>query len=577
MNNRNYSLKDFRNVYQPSNSKGGISIHAYRGDGMVLLGFNLESKPDKSFMGFAVRRKSPKGKTEYLLNRLSFVQKYTSATKPEQRKWTPSNEAPFQKFMWIDVPKNPDKGDYNYEVTAMYLNKKGILTEGEKVDVNIELIHNRDEYFEIGFTRGYASSQAYADQFGNREIRPKRKSLDYPYKVYEKQYEWLGYNAREMVFRFLNECLNDKDVTIDVFAYDFDEPEIIKQLAKMRKRLRIVLDNSSTHIGKNSLEKKAKEILMKSAGKDNVTVGHFARFSHDKIFIMKKNGKPLKVLTGSANFSIRGLYIQANNIIVIKDESVADRYEKVFSTVFSIFKKKEHREKTKENFKDTAEARQWFDFDDSTLPRFAVSFAPHSDAGISLNRIEDEIGKANDSVFYAIMDVAGGGDVLKAIRNLAGGGNNDKVFTYGISQTPGGIKLYKPGRIDGIFASFSFLKSKVPIPFRQEWSGGSGMVIHHKFIVIDFNTSDPVVFTGSSNLSSGGEKSNGDNLLAIYDRRIASAYGIEAVRLTDHYNFRTSLKSASKTNPMTLKTTGDWFEPFFDKSSVKYRERELFK
>jgi len=55
------------------------------------------------------------------------------------------------------------------------------------------------------------------------------------------------------------------------------------------------------------------------------------------------------------------------------------------------------------------------------------------------------------------------------------------------------------------------LKSNVPFPFRAEWSGGSRQVIHHKFIVMDFNYLNPAVLTGSSKLAAGGEKSNGDN------------------------------------------------------------------
>src|SRR5215831_18010679 len=75
-----------------------------------------------------------------------------------------------------------------------------------------------------------------------------------------------------------------------------------------------------------------------------------------------------------------------------------------------------------------------------------------------------------------------------------------------------------------------------------------------EFIVMDFNSYEPVVFTGSSNLAAAGEKANGDNLLAIFDRAAATAYAIEAVRLVDHYHFRTSMKAATSDRPLMLKT-----------------------
>jgi hypothetical protein len=50
-------------------------------------------------------------------------------------------------------------------------------------------------------------------------------------------------------------------------------------------------------------------------------------------------------------------------------------------------------------------------------------------------------------------------------------------------------------------------------------------------VVVDFNGENPVVYCGSSNLTSGGEQANGDNLLGIYDREIATLYAIESIRL----------------------------------------------
>jgi len=67
--------------------------------------------------------------------------------------------------------------------------------------------------------------------------------------------------------------------------------------------------------------------------------------------------------------------------------------------------------------------------------------------------------------------------------------------------------------------------------------GGVGHQIHHKFVVCGFNGDDPVVFCGSSNLASGGEKENGDNLLAVHDGDVATAFAIEALLLVDHYSF----------------------------------------
>jgi hypothetical protein len=55
--------------------------------------------------------------------------------------------------------------------------------------------------------------------------------------------------------------------------------------------------------------------------------------------------------------------------------------------------------------------------------------------------------------------------------------------------------------------------------------------------VCGLNGPDPVVYCGSSNLASGGEAANGDNLLEIHDADVATAFAIEVLLLVDHYNF----------------------------------------
>ena len=44
---------------------------------------------------------------------------------------------------------------------------------------------------------------------------------------------------------------------------------------------------------------------------------------------------------------------------------------------------------------------------------------------------------------------------------------------------------------------FSYLKDKAPPPVQAEYSGSAGQVIHHKFVVVDFNDDAPIVFAGS--------------------------------------------------------------------------------
>jgi phosphatidylserine/phosphatidylglycerophosphate/cardiolipin synthase-like enzyme len=172
------------------------------------------------------------------------------------------------------------------------------------------------------------------------------------------------------------------------------------------------------------------------------------------------------------------------------------------------------------------------------------------------------------------MEMAGKGPVTEALKALGG---RKGMVSLGTIESASQLKLFKPG-IDANSAvvSFDFLKKNVPEPFRTEWRGGAGQVIHHKFVVCDFNDQLPIVFCGSSNLSQGGEESNGDNLIAIHDREAAATYAIEAIRLFDHYRFRSLHEKSTTKHPLGLRANNDWVKPYYDSTNIKSTERRLF-
>jgi phosphatidylserine/phosphatidylglycerophosphate/cardiolipin synthase-like enzyme len=146
-----------------------------------------------------------------------------------------------------------------------------------------------------------------------------------------------------------------------------------------------------------------------------------------------------------------------------------------------------------------------------------------------------------------------------------------------------------PKRKEGVLVTGKPTNTILPPPFNQVPNIGIGHQIHHKFVVCGFNTPDAVVYCGSSNLASSGESANGDNLLAIHDTDIATAFAIEAVALVDHFEFldRLSKGKAKKKAPASKQqaavaakwwlTVGDgWTKPFFDSNDLRSVDRELF-
>lgn len=145
------------------------------------------------------------------------------------------------------------------------------------------------------------------------------------------------------------------------------------------------------------------------------------------------------------------------------------------------------------------------------------------------------------------------------------------------------LTVNKPDGSRGLLP-FAYLAANVPKPFKSEWSGqtqGHSNTVHHKFLVTDFNGERPTVFTGSSNMAHGGEKSNGDNLICIEDRKVAIAYAIEALRLFDHFHSRVKAQESGATDTRRLAkppVPGEktWFSQYYRVGHIKERDRKLF-
>jgi len=564
-------------VSSPDSSTPGLRVQAYQADGAILLAFDLDQALTTGLAGFAIQVTQPDGTTYFLKNRLDFTTQVTSQTAPQNEPSLPSNQAPFQKFHWAFYPHDTTPGPYTFTVTPMYFSDPASFTlkpGAVRTSVTVSLGPLESGSLKLGFTRGFLTSQAYVDKFGQADYLPKRPRTDLFFDTtsLQPQYQWLGATARQMMFDFLQESLDDPSLNVDMFAYDLDEPDLIEMMVKLGPRLRAVLDDSASHVGPSAIEPKALAALKDSTGDSpnskHITIGHFDRFSHSKVLIQTRDGQPVKVLAGSANFSVRGLYVQANNVFIFNDPNIAKLYEDAFNAAFTSMSK----------FRKTPISQQWHDVPGTNGPLYSLCFSPHQDYHLSIERVAQAIQNAQSSVLFAVMEIRGGGDVLLDLLHPE---QHPNVFFYGITQSDAGVTVYKPNQPNGVLAEFAALDHKVMPPFQKEWNGGMGQVIHHKFVVVDFNGSNPVVFAGSSNLSSGGETDNGDNLVAIYDPLIVEAYAAEAVRLVDHYHFRAVVAQAT-TPEQALTLAGsqasgqEWWRPYYDPANVKCLERGVF-
>ncbi|WFU49159.1 phospholipase D-like domain-containing protein [Sinorhizobium terangae] len=591
-----------------------ISVAAHRGDAKTLLAFDVvDENARKGLAGFTIGVTPPTRPPYYLLNNLRFEHPEQHARDTSEPDNSTMN-APIRKFRWLHVPGldhqglEPEFGSYTYTITPRYFGDDDRLKAFDpalSLDVHVTMAPFETNNLKVGFTRGFTQSQAFARHFGkSAPIRPKGDELLFDTSEvagrsprgeefrFEDEYRWSGFTARKLIFEILDEVKDDDDLELDVFAYDLNEPDVMKALIGLGARARIILDNAALHhnTDKPKPEDEFEQKFAASAGAGSIKRGRFGRYAHHKVFIVKRNGVAQRVLTGSTNLSVTGIYVNSNHVLIYEDADVAGLYLQVFEESW--------KTKASSSFEDSplANARHVFD---QGVPPTSITFAPHTEAmaksvlGDIVTRIGKEVadGGVRASILFAVMELDSGtpNPVYEVLNKIH---TERSIFSFGISDNPKGISLYKIGSSQGVLVTGKPGKTHLPPPFEQIRYVGLGHQVHHKFVVCGFRGNDPTVFCGSSNLALGGEQANGDNLLAIRDPEVATVFAIEAIGLIDHFNFLNGLDTAPAAKDEALRNadkreaavqsewflsaSDGWVGKYFDPDDLHCKDRELF-
>jgi hypothetical protein len=557
-----------------TNNSALFSLKLHRGEGMLLLAMNWKNgTPPDDFVGFAVEYREPNGDRYYSLkNRLSFAS--TGVVSPHQLSTMLS---PIQKFRWVHFPRNAElSGAFTYRVTPVFMDSADTLSYGQAQEASLEL--RRETYpgeLNVAFTRGFVSSQAFVDRYGVGSIPnllpdSAKEGLDFipSDPKADEALAWMGFEARSAILEVLDQAIAETDAQVRVIAYDLNEPEVVSRMERLGARLKVIIDDSGEHGYSTSAETVAANRLSASAGAGKVKRQHLLGLQHNKTIVVDGPSVQL-VVCGSTNFSWRAFFVQNNNAMILHGPNPVVAFSKAFDNYWT---------QAPQAFGETDSAN-WSPLGLSGIDA-QLAFSPHAPSNVLLDSIGEDIERnTTSSLFYSLAFLyQTTGPILDAIEKVS---DDDAIFVYGISDRKvGGLDLQKPdGNVSPVYPSQ--LERDVPPPFSKEPTGGSGIRMHHKFAVIDFDKPTARVYLGSYNFSSPADTKNGENLLLIRDRRIAVSYTVEALRIFDHYEFRVLQHGATANRPLVLakppRQPGAvpwWQEDYTD--ARKIRDRELF-
>lgn len=575
--------KDFQ--VSGTNKDALFTLKIHRGDGMALLAMNWKKgKPPKDFVGFAIEYKEPKGDKFFSLkNRLAFAGN-NGDLNPNKLS---TRLSPIQKFRWVHFPRNAEiDGEFVYRVTPVFMNALDELSYGEPQRAAIEL--RRETYpgkLNVTFTRGFVSSQAFVDRYGAASIPtllPAKADLGLDFvpsfKKATEALAWMGFEARSAILEVLDEAIADKTADVRAVLYDLNEPGIVSRLEKLGKRVKVIIDDDGAHGKPHSAETAAAKRLIKTAGKANVQRQHMGKLQHNKMIVV--TGKVQAAVCGSTNHSWRGFFVQNNNAIVVRGKVPTKLFMDAFEDYWN--------NSSVAGFGGTNSAR-WNKLGLKGIDA-EIGFSPRSKQNAVLQSIADDISQnTTSSLFFSLAFLyQTKGAIQDAVKKIK---KDNQVFSYGISDhevksltgkgSSSGVAVQKPdGKVTVIRPEA--LKKNIPEPFKSEPTGGGGTRMHHKFVVIDFDKPTARVYMGSYNFSAAADTSNGENLLVIRDRRVATSYVVEAIRLFDHYHFRVAQMEAKKakkklqlSKPPRKKGEKPWWSDDYT-NKRRVLDRELF-
>ena len=472
----------------------------------------------------------------------------------------PTTVWPIQKYLWSDFAVRP--GDIvSYQVTPMVgnhdaLQERADLASPWSSPVTIgEQAGGRMAGF---FNRGIVASQWLArllpkDPDPKKDVTAKGAKLTKIIAtVGDRTRNFLAGPLRTRLLAELAEA-NAARGHIYVTMFELDDPEVVAALKAFRKRAHVVLANGS-------VKKKGEDENADARSELAPVIDVHDRFSapralaHNKFLVICDASKqPLRVWTGSTNWSKTGLCTQANNGLLIDSRTAGEAYLEQWKALDKA-----------DN--DTPESLRLAD----AVPRkpkgingVTVWFTPMAEPN-DLEQAGKLIADARGGILFLMFNPGPRGSLLNDIIELASPASPNfkpDLYIQGVvNQNPGTTKnpvtLFNRGdRIDAnadvVLPAAIDAPSKFFVRELLKLPRAHAMV-HSKVVVIDPYGDHPVLMTGSHNLGPKASGVNDENFVIIEgDGTLASQYATKIMEIYNQYRWRASRHETAPENRWT--------------------------
>ncbi|MGQ0661367.1 phospholipase D-like domain-containing protein [Sphingosinicella sp.] len=551
------AIPDYRPVVRAT--KGDYSATALVGTHSVSVAWNCRDGRQNGLRGFTVR------KTEYNASTGDLVA--TNWLRGEKRFRNDiadgveisSARAPFQRFRWSDYTLKANQA-YRFEVFPVRGSFPALTMDEPPVGLMLRPSQDIVDGVGIHVNRGVTSAFAYLDRF----------KLQHPSDVADgSAYRWLSRGLKEALLGFIAAAKLGE--ALHVCIYEFFEEEIAEALRAARGRGVVVDIVYHAKAGDHATTES--EHLLHAKGLDQVATARrkVGNISHNKFIVHLVGGQPVRLFTGTANFSQNAFYFQTNAAVTLEDPVVAATYE----DYFRVLKDDPARTGPASNVHEIRNrVRAILERINIVSPRRFEStyFSPLRKLDI-VDKAIDMIGRARSCVFVS-SPFGLDGRIVEAL-----GRNSEDILEYGLANTTARKKIESLNRKNTRF----FTPSRLETYLGRAWDSKAfgAHKIHTKLIAIDPWSDSPQLLFGSANFSEDSCTNNDENAFLSNDPRMNAVMVTEFLRMFDHYKSRAfinQIRSTGLSDDEFLKEDDSWSRTSFNpaSNSHKFRDRVAF-
>jgi len=588
-----------------------IKTSAYSNGEIAYLGWQV-SEMIPGCLGFAILRQFPDDPTQN-----KFLAAWVPFKGQSNPDWEPQDTSvwPIQKLSWRDLTLIKSRNSLNQRaqgfrvqylirpVVAFRVGLEEVKTTNPKtyqgdvvrlayldegLQTNMITVTNQFGPVRATFNNGILSTQWLSNVI-KKQNPPKVKkfllnSIAAPGNAIRT---YLAGQALDTMKLLIQAAQANPNASLRLALYEFDDLELYNLLFTVKDRIEIILSNTGANDKAKQIwdtENKTFRGNLHAAGV-KITDRFFnnGHIGHNKFVIYLENGVPLKVLTGSTNWTPNGLCAQSNNAAIIEDKAVGAYYNAYFDALKADndgFSAPNPNSDPTSNVQGKAfrglNAKGNAPVTMADGSQISVWFSPNTPSGTvnkkvtppDLSAVYSLMRKAEKAIFFAVFlpgmsDVAAQGDILTNVitEAISIGQKDNSLLVYGSISSPMAMPNYvkpkkggsddddeddktpQPATYDSqnvhIVRAINLSTDDIVGNFEAEQLTLGNAIIHNKIIVIDPFSENPAVILGSHNMGFKASYGNDENLVIVQGNKLlVQAYAAHVLDIYEHYRFR---------------------------------------